>query len=367
MSTTDPAAPVRLALSLDTANLPSDAAPLTALLALAEAAEAGDVAALILRDSLVTDVGHGRRGLDASLAAAALAPLTHTVGLVPEIASAVAEPFHTATSTQTLDHASLGRAGLALRTPTPAELVASGERWAASGLDASADSLAADAADTLAAIARLWESWEPEAIIRDKDSGRFLDRERIHNPGFSGASFALEGASITPRSPQGRPPVLVTLHDRSLAALAGQRADVAVLAPATASLPDDAWAAGARALADAVLAEAAAERSAWATAPAPQLWLSVPSAFGPTGAREALKLAAAAGLAVDGLLIELGEHDTTAASVASLLAALGGEVTPPGPAPSGGARLTTLRAALGLTPALNPFAAARQHRLEEAS
>ncbi|WP_394159503.1 LLM class flavin-dependent oxidoreductase [Galactobacter valiniphilus] len=364
MSTPETTQPPHLALSLDTADLPAGAAPLAALSALAQAAEAGGATALILRDALVADAEHGPRGLDASLAAASLGPLTSSLGLVVEVPSAVTEPFHTATAAQTLDHASLGRAGLALRTPSAAEIAASGERWAAAGAGSGERALLADASDSLEAIDRLWESWEPDAIIRDVSTGRFLDRNRIHDAAFAGETFTVEGASITPRSPQGRPPVFVTVSTAAEAALAGQRADVALLAPAggASTVPDAGWLAPVRSLADAVLAEAAAERSALATEAAPALWLALPASLPAATIAVALGTARSAGLAVAGVSLRLDAGQAAPGAVSTLLAALGDAVPLPGHAASG----TTLRAALGLSPALNPHAPARQLRLEEA-
>lgn len=205
-----------------------DAAPLKALAALAASATAHGAAALWLRDSLALRAGENAApGLDAGLLASALGPLTAGLGLIAQAPSGVAEPFHTATALQTADHASLGRAGLALAPAFDDEQHSAQGRWPAQERTEAA--LIQDADDTLEAIARLWESWEPDAAIRDAASGRFLDRDRIHPANFTGARFSIEGASITPRSPQGRPPVFIEAGTPALARLAADRADVAVI------------------------------------------------------------------------------------------------------------------------------------------
>jgi len=246
MSTTQsPGRGFAVALSLDSATL--QAPTLAALSSAVLAAEAAGVDAVLLPDRITEApatgatadgaAGTGARQapvqrLDAALAAAALGPLAHSIGLIPQITSAVTEPFHVATALQTIDHASLGRAGLALRPGLdPAERAAVNIWEPTQRPDEAAERAAVlqDAVDSLEAIERLWDSWEEDAIIRDVATGRFLDRERIHDAAYTGHRFSVEGASITPRSPQGRPPVLVRVRDEDELPLAAH-ADIVVLA-----------------------------------------------------------------------------------------------------------------------------------------
>ncbi|MER7177190.1 LLM class flavin-dependent oxidoreductase, partial [Streptomyces mesophilus] len=80
--------------------------------------------------------------------------------------------------------------------------------------------------------ARLWDSWEDDAEIRDAATGRFVDRARLHYVDFEGPHFSVRGPSIVPRPPQGRPPVVVALavHDPyGRRELAARHADVVLL------------------------------------------------------------------------------------------------------------------------------------------
>ena len=68
---------------------------------------------------------------------------------------------------------------------------------------------------------RLWDSWEDDAVIRDVATGRYVDRDRLHYIDFVGEFFSVKGPSITPRSPQAHP--LVVVRDEP-EALPGRRA-----------------------------------------------------------------------------------------------------------------------------------------------
>ena len=63
-------------------------------------------------------------------------------------------------------------------------------------------------------VRELWDSWEDDAVIRDYQSGRFLDRNKLHYVGFEGESFAVKGPAIVPRPPQGQLVVLGAEADR---------------------------------------------------------------------------------------------------------------------------------------------------------
>ncbi|MFE4971747.1 LLM class flavin-dependent oxidoreductase [Kitasatospora sp. NPDC056651] len=162
---------------------------------------------------------------DALAALARIAPLTSRVGLVPTVTTTHTEPFHTSISVNTLDWASEGRAGwLVGVSTTEAEARAFGRRPVAPE-----DELWAEAADAVEVAARLWDSWEDDAEIRETATGRFIDRDKLHYIDFTGPHFSVRGPSITPRPPQGRPVVAVPVTAADLAADAspGGRARVA--------------------------------------------------------------------------------------------------------------------------------------------
>ncbi|MBB1056551.1 LLM class flavin-dependent oxidoreductase [Dietzia sp. B19] len=186
-----------------------------------------------------TDRVAGR--LDALLLLSWIAPLTHSIGLIPTVTTTHTEPFHVATALQTLDHVSAGRAGWQLRiSPSEAESTAFGRRAApdvdtaavlAGDDDAGLNELLAEAADVAEVASRLWDSWEDNAIIRDTHTGRFLDRDQLHHVRFESERFSIAGPSIVPRSPQGRPPVTLLAHSDAVYRLAAEAADVVFVTP----------------------------------------------------------------------------------------------------------------------------------------
>ncbi|OIH97087.1 MULTISPECIES: LLM class flavin-dependent oxidoreductase [unclassified Curtobacterium] len=177
--------------------------------------------------------------LDALLVANAVAPATRAVGLVPTVSVTHTEPFHVATGLQTLDHVSLGRAGWRIQvSPTPREAALFGRRelpaWTGTADPAATAPLFDEAREVAEVVSRLWDSWDDDAIIRDVATGRFIDRDRIHGAAFVGEHVAVHGASIVPRSPQGRPPVFSLAHRADAASFAVDSADVVLVTPGLA-------------------------------------------------------------------------------------------------------------------------------------
>ncbi len=192
--------------------------------ALARTAEQAGLDFVTLDDSFAA----GPHRPDALAAFARIAPETTRIGLVPTVTTTHTEPFHTSISVNTLDWVSEGRAGwLVGVSTTEAEARAFGRRDVAPP-----STLWAEAADAVEVAARLWDSWEDDAEIRDVATGRFIDREKLHYIDFEGAHFSVRGPSITPRPPQGRPIVAVALTAADLpekTALAIRYADVVLL------------------------------------------------------------------------------------------------------------------------------------------
>ncbi|SDO37877.1 Flavin-dependent oxidoreductase, luciferase family (includes alkanesulfonate monooxygenase SsuD and methylene tetrahydromethanopterin reductase) [Microbacterium sp. ru370.1] len=182
-----------------------------------------------------------RGRLDAVVLASFLAPVTGRIGLMPTVTTAHPEPFHVATGLQTLDHASHGRGGVRLvagstaqeranfgrRTDGPTALPASGR------VEDDPALLAAfrEAGEVAEVIRRLADSWEDDAIVRDVSTGRFLDRDRVHDIDYAGEFFSITGASIVPRSPQGQPLVTTLAHQSVPYRFAAEHADLVFVTP----------------------------------------------------------------------------------------------------------------------------------------
>ncbi|AMM21395.1 FMNH2-dependent monooxygenase [Frondihabitans sp. PAMC 28766] len=215
-------------------------------------AERGGVDFVTLEDSFLLQGGSITAGgspdehrvggrLDALLIASAVAPSTSRIGLIPTVTTTHTEPFHVATGLQTLDHASRGRGGWRVQASPLAEEAALFGRRTIEPLDREdlagpeAQALIADlfgeAADVIEVVRRLWDSWEDDAVIREVATGRYLDRDRIHNVEFEGEWFSVSGASIVPRPPQGQLPVTLLAHQDKPYELAARGADIVYVTP----------------------------------------------------------------------------------------------------------------------------------------
>ncbi|PPF76296.1 LLM class flavin-dependent oxidoreductase [Pseudoclavibacter sp. Z016] len=140
--------------------------------------------------------------LDAIEQAAFAAPLSGATGLVPLIRVSAVEPFHLATQLATLDYASHGRAGWIGGVDGSEVEAAAFDRPPLDGPEARRTELD----DTIEVLGRLWDSWEDDAVIRDVETGRYLDRDKLHYADFEGARFSVKGPSIIPRPHQGQLP-----------------------------------------------------------------------------------------------------------------------------------------------------------------
>ncbi|MGW7271929.1 LLM class flavin-dependent oxidoreductase [Streptomyces sp. NPDC054864] len=186
-----------------------------------------------------TDQVRGR--LDAVLVAARVAPLTRHIGLVPTVIATHTEPFHIAKAIATLDYVSAGRAGLRVQVSARQNEAAHFGRRAfprlrfedrdtPDGRTLIAE-LFEEAADHIAVVRRLWDSWEDDAEIRDVATGRFIDRDKLHYINFEGRYFSVKGPSVTPRPPQGQPVVSALAHQSVPYQLVGHSADIGYITP----------------------------------------------------------------------------------------------------------------------------------------
>ena len=198
---------------------------------LAQEAERGRFDFVVFEDAFDRPpVGGGQHGgrLDALLVAARVAPATSSIGLIPVVTTTHTEPFHVSKNIATLDFVSLGRAGWKIAVSTTPDDAARFGRKEAAPLD----ELYAEATEAADVVARLWDSWEDDAVIRDVATGRYIDRDKLHYVDFEGRFFSVRGPSITPRSPQAQPPVAVDVTSEAALTLAAARANLAFVVTA---------------------------------------------------------------------------------------------------------------------------------------
>jgi FMN-dependent oxidoreductase (nitrilotriacetate monooxygenase family) len=151
----------------------------------------------------------------------ALAMSTSRMGLAATASTTYAEPYHVARSFASLDHLSGGRAGWNVVTTAYAKSGAvfgrqhppHAERYAM-------------AEEFVEACRLLWDSWDDDAFIADKATGRFVRPGSLQVPDFKGKYFAVEGGLNVPRPPQGHPVLIQAGSSGPGQALAARIADV---------------------------------------------------------------------------------------------------------------------------------------------
>lgn len=190
--------------------------------------------------------------LNALQRAAFAGPVTGSIVLVPEVDTVYTEPFHISTQLASLDYVSGGRAGWLVAASDKAADAAAVGRSHVSG-----SGLGREAADSIEAGRRLWDSWEDDAVIRDVATGRYIDVDKLHYVDFeSGAGYSVKGPSIIPRPLQGQLPVIAPAGLLGADQLSAGAADaVLVSAPTPELLAGEVADARAAAPAAAVIAE----------------------------------------------------------------------------------------------------------------
>ena len=131
----------------------------------------------------------------------ALSQHTSRIGLIATVSSTYNEPYNLARRLASVDHVSGGRAGWNIVTS------ATPEEAANFGIDNRLDhsSRYARADEFLDVAKALWDSWETEAVLGDKSSGRYADLSRLHAVDHRGDHFKVAGPLNVERPPQGHP------------------------------------------------------------------------------------------------------------------------------------------------------------------
>jgi alkanesulfonate monooxygenase len=152
----------------------------------------------------------------------AVAMATEHIGLICTATTTYLDPFHVARQFASLDQISGGRAGWNLVTSSaPAEALNFSH-------DAHPDYAHRyeRAAEFAQVVFGLWDSWEGDAIIEDRDSGAFYDPEKLHRLNHKGKHFSVRGPLNIQRSPQGRPIMVQAGQSEQGRELAAETAEV---------------------------------------------------------------------------------------------------------------------------------------------
>ena len=160
----------------------------------------------IYGDSPAEAIRYGARPIKMDLTAilgAAAAATTH-LGLGATYSTTYYPPFHVARTFATLDHLSGGRAAWNVVTSVNDSEAQNFGVKEHLGHDERYDR----AEEFIEVVTRLWDSWEDDALVLDRESGVFADPSKVHELAHHGTYFDVQGPLTVPRSPQGRPPII---------------------------------------------------------------------------------------------------------------------------------------------------------------
>lgn len=134
-------------------------------------------------------------------ALSAVSAVTRHIGLVGTFSTSYSFPFTTARQLASLDMVSGGRAGWNAVTSAYEEVARNynGEKLYDHGLRY-------EMADEYLEVCKgLWDSFEEGAFVRDKESGVFIDWDKMHTLDHKGTHYQVQGPLNMQRTPQGRP------------------------------------------------------------------------------------------------------------------------------------------------------------------
>jgi len=199
---------------------------------LARTAERGKLDSLFLADSPVlwTNIGQRPGGsLEPTVLLTALAGVTEHIGLIATASTTYNEPYNLARRFASLDHISGGRAGWNIVTTAGVDAA---RNFNLTAQPAHADRYAR-AAEFVDVSLKLWDSWDDEAPLGDKEQGVWGDDAKLYPPRHVGRSFRVEGPLNLPRCPQGYPLLVQAGSSEDGKELAAQYAEAVFTAQQT--------------------------------------------------------------------------------------------------------------------------------------
>ncbi|GJD19768.1 monooxygenase-like [Rivularia sp. IAM M-261] len=195
-----------------------------------QTAERGLFDAVFLADSpgvwSISSENQGRNGKIAHFEPitlfSALSSVTKDIGFIATASTTYEEPYTLARKFASLDYLSKGRAGW--------NVVTTGNENAAGnfGYDKHPDhSLRYERAEEFVEVVKgLWDSWEDDAFIRDRESGIYFDPEKLHILNHKGKHFSIRGPLNVGRPPQGYPVIVQAGASEAGRDLAARTAEV---------------------------------------------------------------------------------------------------------------------------------------------
>src|SRR5215813_5932989 len=155
-------------------------------------AEAALFDSVFLADQLALgeDVAQAARTwLEPVTVLAALAVSTSRVGLIATASTTYTEPFHLARQFASLDHISNGRVGWNVVTTWSPQ---AGTNFGGIGQVSHGDRYER-AEEYMAVVKGLWDSWADDAVLDDREGGRYADAKRVKPVNHIGLHYRVAG------------------------------------------------------------------------------------------------------------------------------------------------------------------------------
>lgn len=210
----------------------------------ARIAEAAKLDMLFIADQIAVVGGDDLQAITNSSKVARLEPMTllsalasHTrnIGLAATCATSYSEPYTVARMFASLDHISGGRAGW--------NCVTGGQKEEAQNFSMERHQAHADryerANEFADVVMGLWNSFDDDALLYDKEAGRFFDPAKVHTLNHKGKYFSVKGPLNAARSPQGRPIIIQAGGSGATVDMASRIADVVFTAQADLEAAQD--------------------------------------------------------------------------------------------------------------------------------
>jgi FMN-dependent oxidoreductase (nitrilotriacetate monooxygenase family) len=156
-----------------------------------------------------------------------MAQATKHLGIVPTLSTFAYHPYLVARIVGTLDQVSAGRGGWNMVTGS-SDLSAQNF-----GMDALPphDKRYEMAHEYIDVVTKLWDSWDPDAIVADRKSGILVDPAKVRTIDHRGPYYASRGPLNSGPAPQGRPVIAQAGGSGPGRAIAAKYADTIVAAP----------------------------------------------------------------------------------------------------------------------------------------
>ena len=173
----------------------------------ARIAERGKFDLFFISDSLASSLNDHpsfQTRLEPTTTVAALSLVTRQVGLGATVSTSFSEPFTVARTFQSLQHLSQGRVAW--------NVVTSSNEFSALNYNRERhyehDERYAIASEFVDVVRGLWDTWDEGAVVRDKQSGVYVDPAKVRRLDHKGRYFQVRGPLNVERSAHGHPLII---------------------------------------------------------------------------------------------------------------------------------------------------------------